>query len=158
MSEPPPTLPTPPAPPFSPPPERPPHNGRKYLIGIGIGFIPVALLWLYGAVSCPFLASCRYVSSGVIGPQWLTSAMSISAFTSYAFIFLAMIVLLSMPQNRFIGYGLLTMVLIAPIVGVVGCLVISGATHPYTAYLKQLLVAWFHLHLSIAFGEWPIQV
>ena len=30
-----------------------PHNGRRYLLGLGLGFIPILLEWVAGLLGCP---------------------------------------------------------------------------------------------------------
>lgn len=122
MSEP------PPLPPIPLPTPRPAHNGRRYLLGLGLGCVPVLLVWLSGvfAYEVPFNYS---TTSGPNIPE-LSSFFYIAGLILYVAAIIAMIACLSVKRVRFIGYGLLTMVLIAPIVAVVGCSAITSATHP----------------------------
>ncbi|MGO8950158.1 MAG: hypothetical protein ACLQUY_21380 [Ktedonobacterales bacterium] len=117
----PPTVPAPPPPPMPPtlpaaPP--PPQRGflRAYLIGLGVGLIPLVLV---------MIGIGQVISSSRGGPA--------NSFLSYLFLLgivlylaeiIAMIVLLVMSRTRPIGYGLLTMVVISPIVFAVGCTVL----------------------------------
>lgn len=79
-----------------------------YLIGLGIGLIPVAL-----AIIIPVNATF----------------LSIAGCT-YGLVILVMIICLSGRELRSVGYGLLTMVLIGPVVAAVGCNIVAGATRP----------------------------
>ena len=123
MSEPPPP-PTQPA--IQPPTQPPAHNGRRYLLGLGLGFVPVLLAIISGVFSYPLFT---YNASGPYDPG-LSNGLLSGAAILYGIAIIAMIVCLFNKEVRFIGYGLLTMVLIGPIVAVVGCSVISSATHP----------------------------
>jgi hypothetical protein len=59
----------------------------------------------------------------------LSSALVGLAEISYAAVIVGAIVCLFIRQVRFIGYGLLTMVFVAPVVGVIGCSVIASNVH-----------------------------
>lgn len=107
------------------PPQLPTHNGRKYLLGLGLGFVPVLLEWLSGVFTYPLFT---YSAPGPYNPG-LGTALLQAGVLLYVVAIIAMIALLANRTVRFIGYGLLTMVLAAPVVAVVGCLAISGATH-----------------------------
>lgn len=111
--------------PASPPPAPPTHNGRRYLIGLGFGFIPMVALWISGVFMCGFLASgCPGTVNATVSNVLVTLAE-----VSFAGVVIGAIVCLFIKRVRFIGYGLLTMIFVAPIVGAIGCTVISGATH-----------------------------
>ncbi|SRR5579884_606320 len=88
---------------------RPPLNrGLQYLIGLAIGAIPLAALLLSA------YSARNAVVSGILGPI---------AIYGFIAVFVGMIVCLCIPRVRFVGYGLLTMVLIAPVVFFISCVV-----------------------------------
>lgn len=74
---------------------------------------------------CGFL---QYGCPGIINAT-VSNALVTLAEVSYVAVIIGAIVCLFIKRVRFVGYGLLTMTFIAPIVGVIGCTVISGATH-----------------------------
>jgi hypothetical protein len=75
-----------------PPPSQEPSRTGQYFEGIGIGLIPLALLFL----------GLRNSALGSV-PIWL-----------YLVEVIAAIVALSYRRVRFVGYGLLTMVILSP--------------------------------------------
>lgn len=96
--------------PGNPPPQQYSH-GMQYFIGIAIGVIPLAL----GLFSI----------SGVINSgSTLASYLFFSAILAYVAVFIAMIVCLCISRVRFVGYGLLTMVLATPVIAFVACMVL----------------------------------
>ena len=89
--------------PDSPPLEQPSRT-RQYFIGLGVGFIPLILAILgFG--------------SGSLGILFFI------ALILYAAELIATIVLLILQQVRFVGYGLLTLFLISPVVFFIACIV-----------------------------------
>jgi hypothetical protein len=124
----PPTVPLPPPPPMPPPMPAappPPQRGflRGYLIGLGVGLIPlvVAMIGL-GQVS----------SGGGTNANLLLLGLGL-----YLAEIISMIVLLVVRRTRPIGYGLLTMVVISPIVFFIGCTV--RVLNPPTSSLMRAL-------------------
>lgn len=90
------------------PPQVPPGPSRRtidYLIGLGIGAIPLAFFFL----AIGTLASAFAVNLLVL------------ALILYFGLFLATIVCLTIPRSRFFGYGMLTMFLITPVVAYIAC-------------------------------------
>ncbi len=90
----------------------------KFFFGIGLGLIPMALLFL----SLSWTPYCfRYCGA----PKQQAFAQSVGnvGLILYGVAILATIALLVCRRVRPIGYGLLTMVLITPIVAVAGCTV-----------------------------------
>jgi hypothetical protein len=98
----------------NPPPQQYSH-GMQYFIGIIIGVIPLAL----GLFSI----------SGIIGSgSSLANYLFFAALLGYLAVFIAMIVCLCIPRVRFVGYGLLTLVLATPVVAFVACTVLIFRT------------------------------
>jgi hypothetical protein len=85
-----------------------------YLLGIGLGLIPLAL----------WLAAWSF-DAGVDMP----SAVRWAAVWLYVIQLVAGLVCLFDREARNIGYGLLTMDLVDPVVGVIGCIAIMCARH-----------------------------
>src|SRR5215472_9754828 len=104
-----------PLPPIPLPTPRPAHNGRRYLLGLGLGFIPVLLVCLSGVFSSYVLNN--YGASGPNDPG-LSSFLLTAGGILYLVELIGMIVCLADKGIRFVGYGLLTMVLIGPVVAV----------------------------------------
>jgi hypothetical protein len=104
--------------PAAPPSPQPGFN-RKFLLGLGIGLIPllVAMIGLGQVISS---------SRGGPANSFLSSLLIIGGILYLAEI-IAMIVLLVIRRTRPIGYGLLTMVVISPIVFAVGCFALFSA-------------------------------
>jgi hypothetical protein len=82
-------------------------------------------LWISGVFMCGFL---QYGCPGIVNAT-VSNILVTLAEISLVGVVIGAIVCLFIKRARFVGYGLLTMVFIAPIVGVIGCTVISGATH-----------------------------
>lgn len=95
--------------PGNPPPQQY-SRGMQYFIGIAIGIIPLLLGML-------FLGSN-------IGNSSFAGYLALAAVISYIAVFIGMIVCLCITRVRFVGYGLLTMVLAAPVVFFVACTVL----------------------------------
>jgi hypothetical protein len=93
-----------------------PSPTQKYFIGLGIGVIPVLPAWISGG----FLFNTSPSGNSAIGSYFLFAAIGLSVVE-----LIVMIVLLTNARLRPIGYGLLTLLLISPIVDVVGCLTIG---------------------------------
>jgi hypothetical protein len=93
----------------TPGPQQEPRS-LHYFIGIGIGFIPL-ILALLGFSQISF-----------------NSSLTIAGVVLYVAVFIATIVCLAIERVRFIGYGLLTMVFVAPVVFFIACTVILTRT------------------------------
>jgi len=104
-----------------------PNNGRRYLLGLALGLIPVLMEWLSGLFTCSFVSSttCSGPNSPALAGLFLGAGLVL-----YAAVFLGMLVSLFVESVRYVGYGLLTMVFVAPIIAVVGCTTIINAAHP----------------------------
>jgi hypothetical protein len=87
---------------------RPINRGLQYLIGLAIGAIPLGAL----------LLSAYNVRNAI-----MTGILGQIALYGFIAVFIGMIVCLCIPRVRFVGYGLLTMVLIAPVVFFISCVV-----------------------------------
>jgi hypothetical protein len=103
--------PSPPPAPQTPPPA-PTVQRRYFLLGVGLGLIPVVALWVW--------TGGGFQASGVTGVAGNV------ALITYIAVIIGAIVCLFIRQVRYLGYGLLTMTFVAPIVGVIGCLVIPS--------------------------------
>jgi hypothetical protein len=110
---------------------------RLYLLGIGLGLIPLAV-WLVGWSA----SSCSYLYGGL---YWPTSGLGGGLETAAVLLYLLQLVggggLLAMAaaastssssdiartqRTRHVGSGLLTMALVDPVVGAIGCSVIAS--------------------------------
>ena len=115
-----------------------PHSGRYYMLGLGLGFIPALAEWLGGLLTCPNFLALPHPCSGLQNAG-LSNFFFGAGFWLYGISILAIFVSFFASAGgdagsrvgslRFVGYGLLTMVFVAPIVAVFGCLVVSSATH-----------------------------
>jgi hypothetical protein len=111
---------TPPQPPPAPIPLRaPPPNSehtKQYFQGLGFGLIPLVA----------FLIVVGILKSGVTANA--DASVPVIALLGCLVLYLAeiitTIVFLASARRRFIGYGLLTAVLITPVAGSIGCIVI----------------------------------
>ncbi len=105
---------------MEPTPIRPPVNRRQFLLGLGLGAIPL-LVWLIfigwatadiaGGQTCCGYAGLGQLILGLIvyGVLWLAQVV-------------ATIVTLVRKTRRSLGNGLLAMLLIGPIVGSIACI------------------------------------
>lgn len=114
---------TPPAAPAAPAPQAPlPLPARRmsetwrktlqFFLGLGVGLLPVLFLFL--TIGSANSASNRDV----------TTVLADSGIVLSIVAFIAMIACLIIPRVRFVGYGLLTIVLLSLIVGCISCVVI----------------------------------
>ena len=91
-----------------PPPPRPEINrALQYFIGLVIGCIPLALF---------FLSISRF-----LGATEISNSLGAVAVYSYVVLWVAAIACLCAPRMRFVGYGLLTMAIISPVIWVISC-------------------------------------
>jgi hypothetical protein len=98
----------------SPEPQHRKQFSRQYLIGIGIGCVPLIIAWIG-------------IGSLFAGNGIFSSFLGI-ALVLYVALLVASIVCLSIKEVRYVGYGLLTMFIVSPIISFIGCLVITA--HP----------------------------
>ena len=99
-----------------------PDAGRKgcqYLLGLGLGFIPLLLILLGLGFAVGGTGSATSNLFGTLG--------SIGLFLYLAAIIVT-IVCLFIREVRFVGYGLLTAVLVSPVAAAVGCVVLINLT------------------------------
>ena len=93
---------------------------RLYLLGIGLGLIPLAVwlaAWSTGVCSSEF----SYWRAPGPGQDRLAEVMWL-----YVLQLVAGLVCLGSRRTRRVGHGLLTMALVDPVVGAIGCSVIAG--------------------------------
>jgi hypothetical protein len=91
-----------------PPPPRPEINrALQYFIGLVIGCIPLVLF---------FLSVSRF-----LGVTEIANSLSAIALNSYMVLWVAAIACLCVPRVRFVGYGLLTMAILSPVIWVISC-------------------------------------
>lgn len=83
---------------------QPPGRRGQFLLGLGIGFIPLVLFFI-GFVPNAF------------------ALITVSLVLLLA-VFIASIICIAIPRVRYIGYGLLTSIPISLVVGSIGCIVI----------------------------------
>ncbi len=86
---------------------------KRYLLGLGLGFIPVLI-----ALACVGTILTR--GTPTIPVNIIVSGV-IAASVLYIAVFIGMIVCLSIDRLRPIGYGLLTMVVAGPIIVTASC-------------------------------------
>ena|SRR5918912_1911803 len=99
-------------------------ESELYLLGIGLGLIPLAL-WLVG-----WAGACReaygYLPTSGPGQDRIAEAMWL-----YGLQLVAVLVCQFSRRTRPVGDGLLTMALVDPVAGLIGCSVIaSGSARP----------------------------
>jgi len=99
----------------NPPPPPTPNRKRQYWLGIAYGIFPLLIFLISGAL-------LRLSLTG-IGAFGLISF--VIGLVGYLALLVIAIMYLSKREKRFIGYGLLTMLLITPVVAVYGCMLIS---------------------------------
>jgi hypothetical protein len=93
-------------------------NKRQYLLGLGLGLIPLLVfLPLYG------LAIGSHNENTALNAAILDLFLGV---VLYLAAIIAMIACLVIARVRFVGYGLLTAVLVSPIIAVIGCNIISA--------------------------------
>ena len=80
---------------------------RQYLLGLGLGLVPVVLT-LIGMGNWACLG--RYIPGAALG--YLYAAQIVGGLICVCF-----------DRIRSVGYGLLTMILVSPVVAVIGCFV-----------------------------------
>jgi hypothetical protein len=124
----PPPVPVPPPPPMPPPMPAappPPQRGfrRGYLIGLGVGLIPLAVAMI----------GLGQISNGS-GANFNLLLLGLGLYLAEI---IAMIVLLVVSRTRPIGYGLLTMVVISPIVFFIACTV-RVLNPPTSSFMRAL--------------------
>jgi hypothetical protein len=90
---------------------------KLYFIGLGLGLIPVVPAWISGG----FIFSTNTPSNATVGGFFLVAAGVLSLIE-----LITLIVLLFNRRLRPVGYGLLTLFLISPIVDVIGCLAVNS--------------------------------
>jgi hypothetical protein len=88
-----------------PPPEI--NRSLQYFIGLAIGCIPLTLF---------FLSISRF-----LGITTASGTLGVMAWYSYLALWPAAIVCICISRVRFVGYGLLTMAIISPIIWTVTC-------------------------------------
>jgi hypothetical protein len=91
----------------------------QYFWGLGLGFIPLVLFLIgYGLA---------------LGPGSTSSSFPISlifiGLGLYILELIATIILLFVPAQRFVGYGLLTAFLVSAVVAGIACTVLPGLLH-----------------------------
>ncbi len=92
------------------------QNKQQFWQGIAWGCIPL-VLFLVTTALVRFSQGYNGIAYGIIG--------LIVSVLAYIIVLIMALVSLSQPRRRFIGYGLLTMVLVAPIIGAIGCMVVA---------------------------------
>jgi hypothetical protein len=93
------------------PPDRGQHHTRQFLLGAGLGAVPL-IVALVGVYMVTFVGGAN------------SGAGLIAGVALYLAAIIAMIVCLSIARVRFVGYGLLAAVAASPVIFGVGCIVI----------------------------------
>jgi hypothetical protein len=99
----------------SPPPA--PNRKRQYWLGVAYGAIPLVIFLISGAL----LRLSQYGTYGIAG--------TLIGVIGYLALLVITIIYLFNRERRFIGYGLLTMLLVTPVVAVYGCILILQTGH-----------------------------
>lgn len=106
------------------PPNPPAPNGRvtrnTYLRGLALGSIPLVIFWTFGGIAgaMQFANRASPWNYAGAGPLYLGIILGVGGL---AVVLIATIVCLSRRNTRFQGYGLLTMLLVSPVLAVTGC-------------------------------------
>lgn len=113
----------------SPPTPLPPngHASRNaYLRGLAFGSIPLVIFWIFGGIAgvMQFVNPPNPYSYAGAGPLFIGIALGGIGLIVLLF---ETIVSLASRQTRFLGYGLLTMVLVSPVAAVLGCQIYVAA-------------------------------
>jgi len=103
----------------SPQPPRGKQSSREYFIGIGIGFVPLIL----ALVSIGGLSASTGIGSALFGTGLVIAVLL------YIGLLVASIICLCIDRSRYVGYGLLTMVVAIPVISFIGCLVSITGPH-----------------------------
>ncbi|MFI5274063.1 MAG: hypothetical protein ACHQ4H_13600 [Ktedonobacterales bacterium] len=106
------------------------RQGRRFLVGLGIGLIPAALGILNGFLSCPAaLLTDGYMCAD--SHQQLAGWLFVIGLGLDVLDLLVALVFLFFRSVRFIGLGLLLMTLAGPFIGLAGYELIAIAQHPF---------------------------
>ena len=92
------------------PPGQPPGRRGQFLLGLGIGFIPLVLFFI-----------------GFVPNAYLLIIVSLGLLLA---VLIASLICIAIPRARYIGYGLLTSIPISLVVGSIGCIVIISRPPP----------------------------
>jgi len=104
-------------------PIRPPDNRRQFLLGLGLGAIPLVVWLIFIGAATADVARCssEQVYCFLPGVGQLLGGLKV-----YAILWLAQLVVtivtLANQARRSLGNGLLAMLLIGPIVGSIACI------------------------------------
>jgi hypothetical protein len=98
------------------PPQPRPSYAKQFWLGIGLGAIPLITALL-----------CIGALLGSTAASPIGGVLLIASIVLYAALFVAAIVCLSIRGVRFVGYGLLTMVIAIPVIAFIGCLAIIAS-------------------------------
>ncbi|GHO93713.1 hypothetical protein KSF_037610 [Reticulibacter mediterranei] len=101
----------------SAPPIAEPNKKRQYWLGVAYGAIPLVIFLIGGVVAR--LSRSNYGVNGIF-----PTAIGVIV---YIILLVITIIYLTKREKRFIGYGLLTLLLITPVVAVYGCMLIIQA-------------------------------
>ncbi len=103
----------------SPEPQHEQRSSWQYFLGLGIGLVPLILALIgIGGLSTAGKAAVN-ILSGVV----------VYACPLYAGLFVVSVVCLAIKRIRFVGYGILTMVIAIPVISFIGCLVLTSVPH-----------------------------
>lgn len=112
-----------PVPPPAPPQFTTQQKRTRFLLGLGLGLIPLVLALI--AAGLGFSGASSGVPAAV-GP------LLIAAGILFVVAIILMIVFLAITRLRFIGYGLLAAVAATPVVGAIGCYaIIAVVSQPH---------------------------
>lgn len=102
---------------------RPPQHGRQFLLGLGLGAIPLVVWLLLIGWAVGLRATCTEgpLDCPYAGLDQLLEGLIAFAFGWVIQLFATVIVLRD-AAKRFVGYGLLAMLLVGPIVGSIACI------------------------------------
>lgn len=96
----------------NPPPPPTPNRKRQYWLGIAYGAIPLVIFLISDAL----LRLSQYGTLGIVG--------TLIGLVGYLALLAITIAYLFNHEKRFIGYGMLTILLVTPVVAVYGCMLI----------------------------------
>jgi hypothetical protein len=107
----------------------------RFWLGLGLGALPLVLMWLFGFTQCPLVPMGDYTCHDPNqGPGGWFFVVAIGVYLLDA---LVTLVCLFFRRVRPVAWGLLPMLVIGPILGVIGFYAISTARHPHPTSLSS---------------------
>jgi hypothetical protein len=136
---------------MEPTPLRPPDNRRQFLLGLGLGAIPLGVWLIFIGWATFDVMQCRRISCSSCDyagfNQLVIGLLFFIALSVVQLVF--MIVMLANQTRRFLGYGLLVMLIIGPIVGFIAATQLPEAARTAPANAPFATGDLTHAQISI---------